>query len=267
MTARIERPLSPHLQTYRWTLTMVMSIVHRVTGVALYFGTLLLAWWLIAAASGPGAYANVQAFTGSFIGRLIVFGYTWALLHHLLSGIRHFVWDLGYGFKAERARSADLGRADRRHFADRAVVDRGLRDRRRTMSGQVLRREIDAHAARPRPQSRRLAFRHHAISGASASPRVAMTLLIVPVIVVCMMLLGRNQAGAAQILGSLPIAIILLLFIVASAWHMKIGMQVVIEDYVHSEKLKLAAIMANNFFSVAVALASIYAILKLSSGV
>jgi len=96
---------------------------------------------------------------------------------------------------------------------------------------------------------------------------VAMTLLMLPVVVVVMMLLGRNQAGAAQILGSPPIAIILLLFIVASAWHMKIGMQVVIEDYVQSEKLKIAAIMANNFFAMAVALASIYAILKLSSGV
>jgi succinate dehydrogenase / fumarate reductase, membrane anchor subunit len=96
---------------------------------------------------------------------------------------------------------------------------------------------------------------------------VAMVLLIVPVIVVVMMLLGRNQAGAAQILGSPLVAIILLLFIIASAWHMKIGMQVVIEDYIHHEKLKLASIMANNFFSVAVALASIYAILKLSSGV
>jgi succinate dehydrogenase / fumarate reductase, membrane anchor subunit len=96
---------------------------------------------------------------------------------------------------------------------------------------------------------------------------VAMTLLIVPVIVVVMMLLGRNQAGAAQILGSPLVAIILLLFIIASAWHMKIGMQVVVEDYVHNEKLKLAIIMANNFFSIAVALASVYAILKLSSGV
>ena len=96
---------------------------------------------------------------------------------------------------------------------------------------------------------------------------VAMVLLILPVIVVVMMLLGRNQAGAAQILGSAPVAIILLLFIIASVWHMKIGMQVVIEDYVQSEILKLAAVMANNFFSIAVALASIYAILKLSSGV
>jgi succinate dehydrogenase / fumarate reductase membrane anchor subunit len=96
---------------------------------------------------------------------------------------------------------------------------------------------------------------------------VAMVLLMVPIIVVVMMMLGSNHAGAAQMLGSPPVAIILLLFIIASAWHMKIGMQVVIEDYVHSEQLKLAAIIANNFFSFAVALASIYAILKLASGV
>jgi succinate dehydrogenase / fumarate reductase membrane anchor subunit len=96
---------------------------------------------------------------------------------------------------------------------------------------------------------------------------VAMVLLILPVIGVVMMMLGSNHAGAAQTLGSPLIAIILLLFIVASTWHMKIGMQVVIEDYLHGEKLKLVAIIANNFFSFAVALASIYAILKLSSGV
>ena len=96
---------------------------------------------------------------------------------------------------------------------------------------------------------------------------VAMTVLIVPVIVVVLMLIGSNQAGAKQIFSSLPIAIIMLLFIVASAWHMKIGMQVVIEDYVHNEKIKLASVMANTFFCIAVALASIYAILKMSSGV
>jgi succinate dehydrogenase / fumarate reductase membrane anchor subunit len=96
---------------------------------------------------------------------------------------------------------------------------------------------------------------------------VAITVLIVPVIVVVLMLLGSNQAGAKQIFSSLPIAIIMLLFIVASVWHMKIGMQVVIEDYVHNEKIKLASVIANNFFCIAVALASIYAILKMSSGV
>jgi succinate dehydrogenase / fumarate reductase, membrane anchor subunit len=96
---------------------------------------------------------------------------------------------------------------------------------------------------------------------------VAMVLLIVPVIVVVLMLVGSNQAGAKQIFSSVPIAIIMLLFIAASAWHMKIGMQVVIEDYLHNEKIKLACVMANNFFCIAVALASIYAILKMSSGV
>jgi succinate dehydrogenase / fumarate reductase membrane anchor subunit len=96
---------------------------------------------------------------------------------------------------------------------------------------------------------------------------VAMILLMIPVIVIIMMLLGRNQAGAAQILGSPLVALLLIMFIVASVWHMKIGMQVVLEDYVINEKLKLVTIMANNFFSAAVGLASIYAILKLSSGV
>ena len=93
-----ERPLSPHLQIYRPALTMVMSIVHRLTGAALYFGILLLTWCLTAAAAGPNAYAMVQWFMETLPGRLILFGYTWALLHHMLGGIRHLVWDLGYGF-------------------------------------------------------------------------------------------------------------------------------------------------------------------------
>ena len=93
-----ERPLSPHLQIYRPTLTMTMSIVHRITGFGLYFGMLLVAWWLNAAA-GPNAYARFQWFAGSWIGRLILFGYTWALIHHMLGGIRHLIWDLGYGFE------------------------------------------------------------------------------------------------------------------------------------------------------------------------
>src|SRR5450631_2014139 len=101
--APFERPLSPHLMIYRWPLPMAMSIAHRVTGTGLYFGTLLVAWWLIAAAAGPNPYSNVAAFMSSFFGRLILFGYTWALLHHMLGGIRHLIWDLGLGFEpAER---------------------------------------------------------------------------------------------------------------------------------------------------------------------
>jgi succinate dehydrogenase / fumarate reductase cytochrome b subunit len=80
---------------------MTMSIVHRITGAGLYFGTLLLAWWLIAASSGPNAYSAVESFFGSVIGRLILFGYTWALIHHMLGGIRHLIWDTGHGFGAQ----------------------------------------------------------------------------------------------------------------------------------------------------------------------
>jgi succinate dehydrogenase / fumarate reductase, cytochrome b subunit len=94
----VERPLSPHLQIYRPMLTMMMSILHRMTGAALYFGTLLLVYWLVAGASGPSAFETAQWFMGSWFGILILFGYSWALLHHMLGGIRHFIWDTGNGF-------------------------------------------------------------------------------------------------------------------------------------------------------------------------
>lgn len=93
------RPLSPHLSIYRPMLTMMMSIVHRITGGALYVAMLLVVWWLMAAASGPNAYGVFQGFIGSFVGRLVLFLCTWALLHHALGGIRHLIWDLGYGFE------------------------------------------------------------------------------------------------------------------------------------------------------------------------
>jgi len=101
--ARRPRPLSPHLQVYKFMLSYLMSGLHRISGFVLYFGVLLIAWWLIAAASGPNAYANFEWFMGSLIGRLVLLGYTWALLHHMLGGVRHLIWDLGYGFEpAER---------------------------------------------------------------------------------------------------------------------------------------------------------------------
>ena len=93
------RPLSPHLQIYRPMLTMVMSIAHRITGVALYFGTLLLAWFLISVSSGPRAYEFVAHFLSSVAGKLILFALTWALFHHLLGGIRHIVWETGHGLE------------------------------------------------------------------------------------------------------------------------------------------------------------------------
>ena len=97
--APVQRPLSPHLSIYKPMLTMMMSIVHRITGGALYVGTLLLVWWLISAVIGANAYAKVQWFMSSFIGRLILFGYTWALIHHMFGGVRHFIWDTGRGYE------------------------------------------------------------------------------------------------------------------------------------------------------------------------
>lgn len=97
------RPLSPHLQVYRWTITMASSILHRGTGAALGAGTLLLAWWLLAAATGPDAFEVVQDFMASIIGRLILFGFTWSLMFHFLNGIRHLAWDTGKGFELKTA--------------------------------------------------------------------------------------------------------------------------------------------------------------------
>jgi len=93
-----QRPLSPHLQIYRPMLTTAMSIVHRITGGALYFGMALFVCWLAAAASGPEPFAFVQGILGSWLGLLVLFGFTWALIHHMLGGLRHLVWDTGRGF-------------------------------------------------------------------------------------------------------------------------------------------------------------------------
>ena len=93
------RPISPHLQVYRPQLTSMLSILHRITGVALAVGTILLVYWLIAAASGPVAFASAEALIGSWIGRILLFGWTFALYFHLSNGIRHLFWDAGLGFE------------------------------------------------------------------------------------------------------------------------------------------------------------------------
>jgi succinate dehydrogenase / fumarate reductase, cytochrome b subunit len=95
------RPLSPHLQVYRPQITSVMSISHRITGVALAAGTLLLVCWIGAAASGAEGYATVQGFIASWFGKVILFGWSFCLFYHLANGIRHLFWDAGKGFEIE----------------------------------------------------------------------------------------------------------------------------------------------------------------------
>ncbi len=228
--APVERPLSPHLFIYKPTLTMTLSIVHRFTGAGLYFGTLLVAWWLIAAASSPNAYAGVGSFMSSFFGRLILFGYTWALMHHMLGGIRHLIWDTGRGF----------GPHEREWLAVASLV------------GSISLTVVGAA---------RSGTEHFWRQRLTAVANVPLTVAFVFIVVA---LLGRNQAYVVQILGSPLIAIIMLLFILSVTMHMRIGMQVIIEDYVHDEGHKLVLLMANTFFTVAVALASAFAILTLS---
>ena len=102
-TATRARPLSPHLTIYRWPVTMTMSILHRITGGALYVGTLLVAWWLIAAATSETHFAFVDWLIGSWFGLVVLFGYSWALFHHMLGGVRHLIWDTGAGLQKETA--------------------------------------------------------------------------------------------------------------------------------------------------------------------
>jgi len=97
---RRPRPLSPHLSVYRFTITMAMSIAHRISGMALYVGVLLLTWFLIATSTDAATFAVFAGFIQSLIGRLVLFAFTWALFHHLVGGIRHIIWDSGHGLEA-----------------------------------------------------------------------------------------------------------------------------------------------------------------------
>ncbi len=103
------RPISPHIQIYRWQWTMAGSILHRITGVGLAVGALLLVCWLLAVASGADAFDGLQAFIGSWFGRLLLFGWTYALFYHLCNGVRHLFWDAGYGFELDTAYGSAIG--------------------------------------------------------------------------------------------------------------------------------------------------------------
>jgi succinate dehydrogenase / fumarate reductase, cytochrome b subunit len=102
------RPRSPHLQIYRWPVTMGTSILHRVTGFGLSLGTLVLAWWLVAASMGPEAYAVFEGAAFHWFGRLVLFGFSLVLVFHMLNGVRHLFWDAGRGFKLATASASGL---------------------------------------------------------------------------------------------------------------------------------------------------------------
>lgn len=102
------RPLSPHLQIYKPQITSGVSIFHRITGVILAAGLIVLVYWLGAAAYGPEAYARAQAFLGSWFGYLMLFGFTVALFYHICNGIRHLFWDIGWGFEKDQVTAGGI---------------------------------------------------------------------------------------------------------------------------------------------------------------
>lgn len=105
MSVPSSRPLSPHLQIYRWPISMALSILHRITGMALFFGTLLWVWWLVAAAMGDDAFDSAQWFLASWLGQIMLVGWTFALFFHLANGVRHLFWDVGLGYEKPTAKA------------------------------------------------------------------------------------------------------------------------------------------------------------------
>jgi succinate dehydrogenase / fumarate reductase cytochrome b subunit len=239
--ASVARPLSPHLQVYRLLFTMVMSIVHRITGAGLYVGTLLLAWYLIATASGPEAHATVTWFMGSLLGRLILFGYTWALFHHMLGGLRHFVWDFSYGFDPVwrmRLAQATLGGSIALTILTPLADVRGLGSAK-SGTGHFVKQRVTA-----------------------ASNAV----LVIAFVFILVNLVGKDYAAAKAMLARPIAALPLLLFIASATYPMRIGMQVIIEDYVHRDGTKIALLVLNTFFAIAIFAACGFAILKIAFG-
>lgn len=103
-----ERPLSPHLQVYRWPLSMALSILHRASGGFLALGSAMLVWWLMTVASGGEAHARFLAFAGSLAGQALLLLWTAALVYHLLNGVRHLAWDAGWGYGKSHTRATGL---------------------------------------------------------------------------------------------------------------------------------------------------------------
>ena len=237
-------------------MTMMMSIAHRMTGAALYFGTLLLTWWLISAAEGPKSYRAFEACMTSLPGKFVLFCFTWALIHHLLGGLRHFAWDIGRGFDLRSAnlmaRATLVGSVHPHHS--------GL-GRRDLDEGGTLMKDMRSPLSRVRGLgSAKTGTRDFWIQRLTAAANVPLALFLIASLVA---LTGADYATVRSYLGNPLVAIPMLLLVLSGTWHMRIGMQVILEDYIHEEEPKVVSLALNNFFSAVVAIAGVYAVLKI----
>ena len=251
-----ERPLSPHLQIYRPMLTMMMSIAHRISGVGNSVGFLLLAWWLVAIAAGPDQYAQVSSFFGSLAGRALLFLFSWSLIHHMLGGIRHLIWDTGHGLDKSQHRGVRLGHPHRLDHPHRA----GL-------GGRLLAQGSVLAMATPLKRVRGLGAAH---GGTETFWRQRVTAIanIPLVLFLIWSIVTQLGAGYDQVRAYLAqpiVALLLLALVISAAIHMRIGLKEIIEDYVHGGA-KVIAILLATFFAAGIGLACVVAMLKISLG-
>ncbi len=218
----------------------------------------MLVWWLLAAASSARQFDIVSAIFASWFGQLVLFGYTWALLHHMLGGIRHFIWDTLYCLEP----------GEREFLAYATIVGSTAL----TIAVWVAR----LHAQGLRGYAMKTPFARARGLGAAHSGTeifwmqrltgVASVPLTIAFIAVVVSLVGASQASVVATLSNPFVAMILVAGLLAGLIHMQIGMQVIIEDYVHTEFKKIVLLMANTFFTLAVGIAAAYAILKINFG-
>ena len=258
-TAKRTRPLSPNIQIYRPQLTSVLSIANRITGVVLSICAVVLVVWLIAAATGPQAYAAVQGAIASWIGQIVLFGCTFAFFLHLCGGIRHLVWDTGMDSSSGRSTSRD-GRWWRR--ASRSPWRPGSpaylcriepMDRQRMRS--PLARALGLGSAKE-------GVEHWWMERVSAVALVPLTLWFVASIIAHT---GSDYATFIAWLRTPLASILMILLLIALFYHTALGLQVVIEDYVHSGA-KFAALIAVRLGCFALAAAGIVADLRIAFG-
>ena len=219
----------------------------------------MLAYWLIAAATGPEAFAYANDLFGSILGRLVLLGYTWALLHHMFGGIRHLVWDTGRGFS--------LGTIDLMCWLS-LIASLACTVLIWILAGGFEGSDLTMNMRTPLKNVRSLGSAKEGADHFWQQRLTAVANIVLAVIAVWLIagLVGAPHADVKAAIANPAVAIVLLLLVLSGIYHMRLGMQVIIEDYIRGEGSKVVLLMLNTFFSIAIGLASVFAVLKINFG-